>query len=56
MTIFQGARPTEAAADGGGGQDLSKLTLAQLRALCAERGISAPSKANKAKLLRLLNR
>ena len=53
MTVFQGARRA-----GGGperrAEDLSTLTTAQLRALCAERGIQAPAKATKTRLLRLL--
>ena len=36
------------------GADLSALTAAQLRALCAERGIEAPRRATKAQLAELL--
>lgn len=35
--------------------DLSSLTVATLRALCEERGIAAPSKATKARLVELLS-
>lgn len=35
-------------------QDLSALTVAQLRELCGERGIEAPKRATKAQLLELL--
>ena len=34
--------------------DLTKLTVAQLRALCAERGVETPPKAKKAELVDLL--
>lgn len=34
--------------------DLSALTVATLRALCEDRGISAPKKATKAQLVALL--
>ena len=34
--------------------DLAKLTVAQLKALCAERGIEVPPKAKKAGLVALL--
>ena len=34
--------------------DLTKATVAQLRALCDERGIECPSRARKADLLALL--
>ena len=34
--------------------DLAALTVAQLRELCAERGIEAPRRATKAKLIELL--
>lgn len=36
------------------GEDLASLTNAQLREICAERGIDVPPKANKAKLLSLI--
>lgn len=35
-------------------QDLTALTVAQLRELCDERGIEAPKRATKAQLLELL--
>lgn len=35
--------------------DLSALTVAQLRELCAERGVDAPRRATKAQLVALLN-
>lgn len=35
-------------------QDLSALTVAQLRELCDERGIDAPKRATKAHLIALL--
>lgn len=34
--------------------DLSGMTVAQLRALCAERGVDAPKRATKAQLVQLL--
>lgn len=40
--------------DGGQGQDLNKLTVAQLTALCEEKGIEIPEKAKKADLIALL--
>lgn len=44
-------RITEAAPDS---KDLSKLTVAQLRALCAERGVEVPKGAKKADIIALL--
>jgi len=35
-------------------EDLSALTVAQLKALCSERGIDVPSRATKAQLIALL--
>ena len=35
-------------------EDLSKLTVAQLRALCAERGVEVPKGARKADIISLL--
>lgn len=35
--------------------DLASLTVATLRALCAERGVEAPKKATKAQLVELLS-
>lgn len=34
--------------------DLASLTVAQLKALCSERGIDVPSRATKAQLIALL--
>ena len=36
--------------------DLSKLTVAKLKALCGERGIEVPAKAKKADLIALLDK
>lgn len=36
------------------GTDLSEMTVAQLKALCAERGIAVPGRATKAQLIALL--
>ena len=35
-------------------EDISKLTVAQLKALCAERGIDVPKKTKKAEIIALL--
>ena len=35
--------------------DLSVMTCAELRALCAERGVTAPKRATKAQLVALLD-
>lgn len=35
-------------------QDLSKLTVAQLKAICSERGIEVPKGAKKAEIVALL--
>ena len=35
--------------------DLSAMTCAELRALCAERGVTAPKRATKAQLVALLD-
>ena len=35
--------------------DLAALTVAQLRALCADRGVDAPKRATKAQLIALLD-
>lgn len=40
--------------EGKGEQDLNKLTVAQLTALCEEKGIEIPEKAKKADLIALL--
>lgn len=34
--------------------DLAAMTVAQLRAMCAERGVDAPKRATKAQLIRLI--
>lgn len=43
-------QPQETAAE-----DLTSLTVAELRTLCAERGIDAPKRATKARLVGLLD-
>lgn len=40
--------------EGEGEKDLNKLTVAQLTALCEEKGIEIPEKAKKADLIALL--
>ena len=41
-------------AKGAANDDLGKLTVAQLRAICDERGIDVPKRASKPKLLEAL--
>lgn len=49
-----GAEPDPGEADGqGGAPDLEQMTAAQLRDLIAERGGTAPKRANKAQLLEI---
>lgn len=40
--------------EGDEGEDLSSLTVAQLREIAADRGVSVPSKANKATIIGLI--
>lgn len=56
MSVFQGARALSDGAKPTAPEtgDLSALTVKQLRALCAERGIDAPSRATKTRLIELL--
>ena len=61
MTVFHGAErragataPARPAPDTGT-VDPASLTVAELRALCHERGLDVPSKATKARLVDLLN-
>lgn len=66
MSVFQGAQALSEGRLAQGGtrlhapsasaseSNLNALTVAQLRALAAERGVEVPSKATKAKLLEIL--
>lgn len=47
---FDGCAPSEAGADA----DWAAMTVAELSAACAERGIEVPKKARKAELVELL--
>lgn len=40
----------------GAAEDMTKLTAAQLKALCEERGIAVPSRAKKADIIALLSK
>lgn len=53
--LANGWQRVEPKADTEPTQDLSVLTAARLRELCAERGIDAPSRATKAQLIALLS-
>lgn len=50
MSVLFGAVPIGAIE----GAELSKMTVAELRAVAKERGIEVPAKATKAKLLELI--
>ncbi len=61
MSVFQGAEalapaPPSARDDAHKAQqpDYTGMTVAQLRAECAERGVKVPAKATKARLVELL--
>ena len=60
MTVFAGAERAAGAtapaapSPGRAAVDISALTVAQLKALCDERGIDYQKKATKAQLLKLL--
>lgn len=51
MTVFAGVAPLPKQ---NVGKALEDMTVAELRALCEERGIDAPKRAKKAELLELL--
>ena len=52
--LAEGWRPVVRPDEPGEPVDLATLTVATLRALCEERGIEAPKKATKAKIIELL--
>lgn len=54
LLLASGWAPVRAVAHGGPATDLTGMTVAQLRALCAERGIAAPRRATRAQLMLLI--